>query len=138
MDNNPKCVILHCSASPDSREVRFDFEACRKFHKEERKWRDIGYHVYIDRSGKVSQGRPYNMVGAHAKGHNQNSIGVCYEGSYFPTIEQINALCDVYRNIKAVYGIDYKRWHGHYEFANKECPGFMIEEARTLFAKLSG
>jgi len=40
----------------------------------------IGYHYVIRRNGKLETGRPEYMVGAHCKGHNKHSIGVCYEG----------------------------------------------------------
>lgn len=45
-----------------------------------RGWKDIGYHYYITRDGAVHKGRALERVGAHCKGHNKHSIGVCYEG----------------------------------------------------------
>ena len=40
----------------------------------------IGYHYYIRQSGEVINIRPLSRNGAHAKGYNRNSIGICYEG----------------------------------------------------------
>ena len=48
--------------------------------KEGRGWRDIGYHNVIRRSGVLEAGRPIVEAGAHVKGHNKNSIGVCLVG----------------------------------------------------------
>ena len=40
----------------------------------------IGYHYVIDLDGKVEVGRPLTMTGAHCKGWNDHSIGICYVG----------------------------------------------------------
>ena len=42
--------------------------------------RDIGYHFVIQRNGEVDEGRPIEQTGAHVKGHNHDSIGICYIG----------------------------------------------------------
>ena len=134
MDNNPNKVILHCSASKDSKESTYSFEACKRDHLA-RDFNDIGYHYYITRDGEVHKGRDISTPGAHTKKHNKTSIGVCYEGTYFPTIAQVDALCNLYRNFKSTYGI--VDWHGHREYANKECPGFDIELLILIFNKLA-
>ena len=47
-------------------------------------WDGIGYHKVIDRSGKIESGRPEYWVGAHVKGKNNISLGVCLIGKdYF-------------------------------------------------------
>ena len=71
-------IILHCSATPEGRSL--DFEACRRDHIRHRHFRDIGYHFYITRDGVVHTGRPLEQAGAHCKGHNRHSVGICYEG----------------------------------------------------------
>ncbi len=68
---------MHCSASRCTQS--YTFEQCRNDHLR-RGWKDIGYHYYITRDGKVHDGRPIWQVGAHCKDHNKHSIGVCYEG----------------------------------------------------------
>ena len=45
-----------------------------------RGFRDIGYHYYITRDGHLHEGRPLDQVGAHCRGHNRHSVGICYEG----------------------------------------------------------
>ena len=39
-----------------------------------------GYHYYIRKNGDIKSLRPVKTPGAHAKGYNAHSIGVCYEG----------------------------------------------------------
>ena len=70
-------IILHCSGTKTTQ--RYTFSQCKADHLR-RGWRDIGYHYYITRDGEVHEGRPLSEVGAHCKGHNQHSIGICYEG----------------------------------------------------------
>ena len=71
-------IILHCSATRVDR--RYTFEQCRADHISHRGWRDIGYHYYVELDGSVHIGRPEGLQGAHCRGHNHRSIGVCYEG----------------------------------------------------------
>lgn len=136
MNNNPTIVILHCAAVPDVVKSKFSIEDITRWHKE-RGFKACGYHYYITRAGELQKGRPDNVVGAHTHGHNQDSIGVCYEGTYFPTIVQIDAFFNLYRNIREIHKIDYRNWFGHNQFSTKECPGFDIEDLKRLFMKLA-
>ena len=70
-------IIVHCSATPEGKE--FSVETIRKWHLK-RGWSDIGYHFVIDLKGELHEGRPVERTGAHVKGHNFDSIGVCYIG----------------------------------------------------------
>ncbi len=70
-------IILHCSGTKTTQ--HYTFSQCKADHLR-RGWKDIGYHYYITRDGQVHEGRPLLQVGAHCKGHNQHSIGICYEG----------------------------------------------------------
>ena len=44
-------------------------------------WDGIGYHKVILRSGIIENGRPEFWIGAHVKGLNKSSLGVCLIGS---------------------------------------------------------
>lgn len=39
-----------------------------------------GYHFYIRKNGDIKSLRPLSLPGAHVRGWNAGSIGVCYEG----------------------------------------------------------
>lgn len=71
-------IIIHCSATPEGRNL--DFETCRHDHIHHRGFKDIGYHFYITRDGGIHRGRSLERIGAHCKNHNRHSVGICYEG----------------------------------------------------------
>ena len=70
-------IVIHCSATKVSQEWSVD--RIRRSHIN-RGFSDIGYHYYITKDGKIHNGRDIAKNGAHVKGHNLASIGVCYEG----------------------------------------------------------
>ena len=70
-------IILHCSATPEG--ANFTAADIRSWHLA-RGWSDIGYHYVIGIDGTVESGRCISKQGAHTKGHNKDSIGICYIG----------------------------------------------------------
>lgn len=42
----------------------------------------IAYHYFIRKDGEIYEGRPVWAIGAHTKGYNEDSIGVCFEGDF--------------------------------------------------------
>lgn len=74
-----RLIVLHCSASRVTE--RYTFEQVRYDHMhKDPPWTDIGYHYYIELDGAIHKGRPLWRIGAHVRGHNGNSVGICYEG----------------------------------------------------------
>lgn len=72
-----KEIIIHCSATKEGR--NFTVADIDRWHRE-RGMRCIGYHFVIYRDGSIHVGRAIEEVGAHCKGHNSISIGICYIG----------------------------------------------------------
>jgi N-acetylmuramoyl-L-alanine amidase len=72
-----KYIIIHCSATKAGQD--FCAKDIKKWHLQ-RGFSDIGYHKIIDLNGTVEPGRSEEIPGAHCKGHNANSIGICYIG----------------------------------------------------------
>ena len=70
-----KYIIIHCSATRENRD--FTVEDLLRCHRQ-RKFRTIGYHFYIRRSGIITQHRKLKEVGAHCRPWNRCSIGICY------------------------------------------------------------
>ncbi len=70
-------IIIHCSATPPTMDIGAD--EIRKWHTA-KGWSDIGYHHVMRRNGVIEAGRPEERAGAHVKGFNANSIGVCMIG----------------------------------------------------------
>ena len=123
-------VILHCSATPDDNQHDYSAAAIDLWHKQ-RGWTGIGYHFVIRRSGKIEEGRDINKIGAHTKGHNTDSIGVCYIGTRRPTKEQIEAFLILFKKLRDEYKIEANNWFGHYEFnGHKECPSIPMHLVR--------
>lgn len=137
--NEPTEIIVHCSATkPDWMEGASDaekFNEIRRWHLA-RGFNDIGYHWIIFRSGRWVAGRDESVYGAHVKGHNVNTIGICLLGGfgseaddYFQehfTVGQKAALVTLIQDIRTRHNI--KKISGHNQYANKACPGFRVNE----------
>ena len=70
-------IVMHYSATyPDQ-----DIGAAEidRWHRD-RSFARIGYHYVIRRDGTVEPGRPEGVQGAHVRGHNAGSIGICLVG----------------------------------------------------------
>ena len=131
-------IIIHCSDTPrswmDGRRTSEKVAEIRRWHVEERGWKDIGYHYVIDVDGTVAEGRPVAVAGAHVAGHNSHSIGICLIGgkggtatdkfSDHFTPEQERALIQLVARLKSEYG-DLKL-SGHNQYAAKACPCFDV------------
>ncbi len=132
-------IIIHCSATPEGKD--YTVQQIDQWHRQ-RGFRCIGYHFVIYHDGSVHEGRPIEQVGAHCKGYNANSIGICYIGGCAAdgktpkdtrTEAQRAALVALVRELKAKY--PSATVHGHNEFANKACPSFIVKNAPDLCAK---
>lgn len=71
-------IIIHCSYTKSSMDI--GAKEIKDWHVNDNGWSDIGYHYIIRRDGKIEKGRPDNIPGAHARGHNNDSIGICLVG----------------------------------------------------------
>jgi N-acetyl-anhydromuramyl-L-alanine amidase AmpD len=70
-------IVVHCSATPPSSDIGAD--EIDEWHRK-RGWSGIGYHAVIRRDGGIEFGRPFDEVGAHVKGQNYRSVGICLVG----------------------------------------------------------
>ena len=123
-------VIIHCSATPEGRDVKT--KEIKKWHLSNG-WSDIGYHYVIELDGKVVEGRPVELVGAHCVGQNKFSIGICYVGGMNKSMskpkdtrteEQKESIVKLIKKLRGRYGD--LTIHGHNEYANKACPSFDV------------
>jgi N-acetyl-anhydromuramyl-L-alanine amidase AmpD len=131
-------IIIHCSATTPS--MKIDAEWIRKVHVEQNGWKDIGYHFVITRDGLMDFGREVAVIGAHCKGHNANSIGICLVGGINQkgkpednfTPAQFVALKQLIAILKEQFpGIVKLSGHNDYD-KNKACPSFKVSEKLTL------
>ncbi len=92
-------------------------------------WIDIGYHLVVFPSGRIYEGRPANVLGAHVAGHNTGTVGISCAGNYeiaSPTAAMLDAIG---RARKALPGSN-KPLVGHRDLGPTACPG------KNLYSRL--
>lgn len=127
-----KKIVIHCTATPEGR--HHDVSDITRWHLK-RGFNTIGYHFLIHLDGTIETGRSIKKPGAHCRGENQRSIGICYVGGMTKdmekpkdtrTPEQKESLIFVMQKLIYKYNKDMTI-HGHNEFANKACPSFDVK-----------
>ena len=123
-------IVIHCSATRCNRP--YPVTALIRDHAD--RFGFTGYHYYITRDGTTYQTRNEQLVGAHAKGYNSHSLGVCYEGGLNPqgdyadtrTAAQKKAMAKLLRKLVAKH--PGARIVGHRDLpgVNKACPCFDV------------
>tara|TARA_R110002012_G_scaffold63845_3_gene167967 strand:- start:11178 stop:11594 length:417 start_codon:yes stop_codon:yes gene_type:complete len=126
-------IIIHCSATPEGRDI--DAATIKDWHVNGNGWSDIGYHYVIKLNGEIESGRPLDVTGAHVKGHNKDSIGICYVGGADEDMNpkdtmldcQEEAMRELIFSLRMVWDKDLTL-HGHNEYASKACPSFKVSQ----------
>tara|TARA_B100000513_G_scaffold195212_1_gene125398 strand:+ start:1150 stop:1722 length:573 start_codon:yes stop_codon:yes gene_type:complete len=126
-------IIIHCSATPEGRDI--DAETIKDWHVNGNGWSDIGYHYVIRLDGELETGRPIDKIGAHVKGHNKDSIGICYVGGVDKdgkpkdtmTPEQESTMREIIFALRIVADKEMTL-HGHNEYSSKACPSFKVSD----------
>lgn len=124
-------IIIHCSATP----VTMDIGArdIDRWHRQ-RGWRKIGYHLVIKRNGDIEEGRELDEIGAHCRGLNSTSIGVCLVGGVDAEGEPENnfsekqwaSLEECLNDLLLPY--PFAEISGHNEHSSKACPSFDVKK----------
>lgn len=117
-NNKPTEIIYHHSVSSNKTP-----ESIHEYHKS-KDWSGIGYQYYIRKDGTIYTGRPENAQGAHAKGENKRSIGICLEGNFEEeelSLEQMQSLYELSMYITLKY--DIYKIIGHGDVGETLCPG---------------
>ena len=139
-------IVIHCSDSDFG-----DASLLDSWHRG-RGFDCIGYHFVILnayptpesirlhrpefwRDGVVETGRSLDIPGAHVRGHNHNSIGICLIGRNCFTLSQ-------YESLNSKLGQLYEQFpeaklYGHYELIRagappKSCPNLDMDYLRGL------
>lgn len=134
-----KLLVIHHSASPRST-TRNQIDS---WHRD-RGWLEIGYHWVIEADGTVISGRPISLEGAHVKGHNQNSWGLCVTGNNTDPGEawstaQKNQLAQFVRWFSTFFPTAAVCGHRDLPGTATECPGLDVRQLlRDLGAFTSG
>ena len=125
-------VIIHCSFTPEKMDIGVD--EIRNWHVNDNGWTDIGYHYVIRRSGVIETGRPISIAGAHANGHNKNSVGICMVGGKSNdggnadnfTHSQYDSLRGLVSFL--IDGYPIMNVIGHCDVSDKTCPNFNVAD----------
>lgn len=121
-------IVVHHSATETGNAATF-----RVLHRIINEWNDIGYHFVIGNGtlsgdGEVEAGRALPFQGAHAKGANEDSIGICLVGNFnrkAPSDAQMRALQNLLKRFMKEYSIAVSDVTIHRLVAGSDtqCPG---------------
>lgn len=140
----PAWIVIHHSFTKDG-SVK-DWDAIKRYHVEVKGWKDVGYHIGIEKVNEryeVFPGRAIGEVGAHAVGFNAKSIGICLVGNFddaIPPDDQVFLATSVCRELQRRFKIFRDQVIGHRETyallgepAQKSCPGklFNLDQFRS-------
>jgi len=143
-------IVIHCSATPNGK--IFTASDIDRWHKDRKFIRSdqfidadhplhhIGYHFVIRVDGIIENGRKIHEMGAHVKGHNGGSIGICMIGTDKFSEKQWSELADLVQALKRLYP-SINSIVGHRDLSpdtngngvieptewTKTCPGFDVD-----------
>lgn len=140
--HKPQGIVIHHTASSGYRNGELlDAEMIDAYHADKGwgveykgKTYHIGYHYVILADGSVEPGRPEEVRGAHAPGHNQD-LGICLAGHFGeansdgrmkpsrPTDAQMQALTELVRRLMSKYDLEPDDIHRHGDLGQTACPG---------------
>jgi N-acetyl-anhydromuramyl-L-alanine amidase AmpD len=137
----PDTIVIHHAAAPTTTTVA----QIRDWHKA-KGWRDIGYHWLITDAPdsplgpQMHMGRPHDFDdswepwerGAHVKGHNSHTVGICLVGShsdYAPSEAALDLLHGWLVALCLNWNLGASDIRGHREMkgAATECPGSFVD-----------
>lgn len=127
-------IVVHHSATPADRDIGVaqiaEWHSLRGFS-------NVGYHFVIRRDGKAETGRPLAIAGAHTKGFNADSIGICLVGGVEQHLKPQNNFTPRQLATLATLLDDLLlTWPdaeicGHKDLAATECPAFDVKAWRA-------
>lgn len=136
----PIQVLVHHSLTKDSGSVSWG--AIRRYHtvtlKPPQRMSDIGYHVGVElvKSGnelyyEALMGRMWTESGAHCRGQNSHSLGICFIGDYdkeVPKPQLVMTGAKVIALWLDLFSLSINDIYSHHNFApHKSCPGKLFD-----------
>lgn len=120
-------IIVHCSAGNPKNTA----QDIVNYHMKTLRWSRPGYHYVVEADGKVVNTWTEERYSNGVKGHNADSVNVCYIGGVEAdgrtpkdtrTQAQKDALVRLLKELKGRY--PGAKIYGHRDFAAKACPSF--------------
>ena len=127
--NGIKRITIHHTGEYAGTARLSDREILRRidrYHREGRKWAAIGYHYLIAPDGRIYEGRPESIQGAHTSRNNSNNLGISMMGDFHRSLPKARHLAvleqfldDTHRRLR----VSKKRIYGHRDLSPSICPG---------------
>ena len=124
-----KLLVIHCSAT----RCDMNYSVDNLIATGKARFGQASYHWYIRRNGNIIPILPETVRGAHARGYNRCSLGICYEGGInikgknddTRTPQQKASLYELLKSLHRDY--PQARIIGHRELPHvaKDCPCFI-------------
>ena len=138
MKNNPEFIIVHTEASPIvTNAPRYDiinrYHQQRLFDKSSLGFY-VGYHYFIEKSGKLIQARADTDEGMHTIGYNLKSLSICLAGNgdmELPTPAQTETLKKFLNQKAKWYNIPKEKIVPHRKLLThheKTCFGILLKD----------
>jgi hypothetical protein len=129
-----RIVVHHSASHPGSTTL----ELIDMWHQE-RGFKRVGYQIVIEGGGELRLGRPLDKIGAHVKGHNIGSIGICVTGDntregYEWRKSQMTTLVGTIGLLRQLYDAELPVLR-HCDLADTLCPGLSEEAWNELRAQ---
>lgn len=130
-------LAVHCTATQQNATV----ESIKRYWKEEKKWRNPGYHYIVLPDGSVDQLLPINEVSNGVAGYNSVTINICYIGGITKqgksvdnrTDAQKETILRLLKDLKERFPTAIIQGHRDFPGVKKDCPCF---NAKTEYSKL--
>lgn len=131
MKRNIKYIVVHCTATPPEAKV----ENIVRYWKEQKGWKNPGYHYMIKRNGEIVPLLSEDLVANGVKNYNQPSVHISYIGGIDAnnkpldnrTAEQKKALYEKLKELARKYPTAEIKGHRDFPGVIKACPSFDVK-----------
>lgn len=136
-DSSKRRFAIHHTVTGSSDPAR-QMRGIQSFHMNTRGWCDVGYHFLIGSDGKVYEGRPLNLLGAHVGNNNSGNIGISFIGCFHssgcsglgptrPSDAMVRASGRLLGTLSRLYGVSLSsttvKGHRDHPGQTTSCPG---------------
>ncbi|BAQ71540.1 lysozyme (plasmid) [Rhodovulum sulfidophilum] len=134
-------AVLHCAAIKSGQFSHMRpfqvFATVNRWHTERGFSNGFGYHGLFMPDGTWFPGRPFEMIGAHVKGHNTGTLGfLLIESRQIDRMGRFEDFfteaqrCALTAKLAELPGLETVS--GHNDYAPKLCPGFKVRSEDWL------
>lgn len=131
MKRTIRYIVVHCTATPPEARV----ESIVRYWKEQKGWKNPGYHYIIKRDGEIVSLLSEDLVANGVKNYNQPSVHISYIGGIDAdnkpldnrTPEQKKALFEKLKELEKKYPWAEIKGHRDFPGVTKACPSFDVK-----------